>query len=428
MTVCCLAGLVAAMGCSQKAKNGTSETGGETARPQSTDDGTDSDAEDTDTTVDTAGAERLYAGPCRVESKSTFEDQVRMHKVHLYYYDDHENLLRIDSSNELTGTTRHHTYEYDEDDRLISEVYDWEYPGVINTLIEYTYTAEGTLETRDEYRDEDEIGEWSYHQRTTYDADGNVLAVETDRIEVGSGDVAIDGVWNNTDRYTYDDDGHLLVWEQDNDADGRADGRTVYTYDAEGNPIREEQDRDGDGDPEVTRAHEYTYDDRGNVLTERYDDDADGVIDAVTTRTYDEASRLLTESEDTDADGAPDNRTTNEYDPAGNLILQEEDRRADGTIDIRIVDQYNEAGQLLRHTEYYGSEEPALDIERGYDDYGNLLQETTRNDRSPETTVDLYSYDCWVGVGIGGPAPRGLGRAAAPARRGSPGGSRRIAL
>lgn len=182
----------------------------------------------------------------------------------------------------------------------------------------------------------------------TYDAEGRLLkrtfTNPTEAIETA---------------YTYDADGRTV--KEVYTADGNVH-TTTYTYNADGR-LSEKHYASGGGDIRYT----FTYDEKGN-LTEEKSVSSDGEETATTYQYNDAGKETLRRTEDNDG-------VRYEYETAyhdnGNVHTCSVRRSYESRT---YIFEYDKQGRLWREWNHPDGADPALEMERTYDENGHLLQ------------------------------------------------------
>ena len=311
-----------------------------------------------------------------------------------YFYDNNNNLIRIEEFWDGNPQGRVTRYEYDELNRRV-KMFDANHSDPNEPSMHYQHTNADWLELKEDA----EGNQWTY----TYDAHGNTLT-ETDPSGVTLTHEydalhrrtrTYDELGNET-RYEYDQLGQLTKrsdaegyeTEFQYDAVGRlicvleADGGwTQYTYDETGNLIEIENAEeyvvsvreysalnqliyaeDGNGN-----YYEYGYDEIGN---QSWVSDANG---QTTSLTYDAENRLI------QIDYPDGSWVACEYDSNGNRVAMTE------LVDPNnpSIFTYDELNRLTSSTDRFG-----LQVQYGYDPVGNRTSLTY-----PNSNVVGYTYD-----------------------------------
>ena len=187
-------------------------------------------------------------------------------------FDDNGNLIEEDSI--AVGGTN--TYFYDDNGRLIREVYSSEGTRTIT----YTYDDSGNCIQETYLYDS-----WVHYTNTyTYMFDENGNCIEEKFCDENNKVL--------TDSHVYDDNGKLLQTTSDT-RDGLIT-TTTYTYDDSGNLVWERFDVSEEDEYTVGYTIEYAYDERGNLLKQEKRR-VDGIVE-LTKYTYNENDRIIREA------------------------------------------------------------------------------------------------------------------------------------
>ena len=296
-----------------------------------------------------------------------------------------------------TGFWHHEIYTYGEDGRTLSNLSEGlrELPGIpepvsygsttyfhydeLGRKTEYVSVPLGASEEEGRVVSSFEYDKWGQMVRnageggsyntSTYDASGNLTAIET--VNVTPVGELRSGVYMD-----YDEAGRLI--RNVAETSGVVVGHYEYSYDAQGRAIREE-----------------SFDAAGNRLyvkeTVEYDGDMPvktvqdyGSYSTVTTTTYDEESRTYVTVTESPSGVSRILSTVNE---AGDPLRQEWQNEAGSSVTVYT---YDEAGRLLR--EVTGDpEDPASVTSYTYDEEGRVLTDVYEEGGCREENV--YTYD-----------------------------------
>jgi len=266
------------------------------------------------------------------------------------------------------------TYRYNEEEQLISTMYDRDEDGIGDSYSVYTYNEVGLLAKRELRLQEFGVSYYVF----TYEYDSNDSLVFQK-------DSSLSGV--NTITYTYNAQGlktkriyegpgfsGLITWVYDEDsrvvieANGEigqpATFFRLYTYNSSGLLTKERHATDLNGT--AIRVIDYSYDAQGRLVQKLEDVGNDGIWVIKHTYAYDEQSRLIQTLKDSDTDGTYDLKYSKEYDSKGNLISDE---------------TYDMPGNTYRSGSRYA-----------YDVNGNMTRRAFIDKNMTESEVDVYSF------------------------------------
>ncbi|MBE6683641.1 MAG: hypothetical protein E7595_05760 [Ruminococcaceae bacterium] len=240
-------------------------------------------------------------------------------------YDSNGNKLKTLHTDYNGTQTTPFQAEYDENGRIISEVYRQN--GEIKWENSYEYDENGRI-ISEGYRHNGEI-KWKYSYE--YDENGNNIKT-----------VLIRDNKYTTYEYNYDENGNLINELRLDPADKIVE-KTVYTYDKNGNRIRSLNIVNGN----ESHSYDFVYGNNGKIVKNTYttyDDDPDGIVNWSIEYTYDENGNEIKRK--TAYSGGKVRVIESKFNENGKRTEQTE--TVSGDIETRLLMSYDENGNVIR--------------------------------------------------------------------------------
>ncbi len=270
-------------------------------------------------------------------------------------YDKAGNLLYEEaySGNKLQSA---HRYAYDEEGRLLSDIYYDFSEGMQEETVEeqYEYDALGRVAVH-WFREERFAEDWQY--RYVYNEEGQVSAEEHWLYDDVTGDYRLSSVTE----YSYDGQGNATEeWAYANDADRTVLWHAAHTYDEEN----------------ICRNSLCFYTESLDCITERefrYNGKGELVFLRETEEILGDSRELITRYL---------------YDGMGNML--EETKTCEGEVIYQILCTYDGEGRLLREEKQYGSGVTVWSYK--YDSVGNMVRREVQYEDGTKNAA-VWEYD-----------------------------------
>jgi len=202
-------------------------------------------------------------------------------------------------------------------------------------------------------------------ERWQYDANGNVVRYEHDRLGFES--------WH------YDANGNVTWYERDALTANSFDKIEAWQYDANGNVTRHEDDSGADSTPEKIETWQYHA--NGNVTRYEVDGDADGTLEKIETWQYHANGKVARHELDGYADGTLQKNEAWQYYPNGKVARHEFYFELTPDFTFHGVETWKYAHGNVTLFTYEGNDledGPGSSVTRyRYDANGNVTRETT---------------------------------------------------
>lgn len=315
-----------------------------------------------------------YDGQGNLISKVIKDAQGNLKNLTEYQY---ENGLLVYSVFAIETTTEKYYYTYDEQGRVVKEIWYfqlWEDGNIELNAVEFSLGYIGYSARQTEYQ---------------YDDDGNLAFTETH-----FGDFYDGGTFN--DEMIRVGSREAAKFLPEDPEGGNEPVHTDYTYDAAGNLIEKKETdlRTGNGDQNKVRLYSYQYDDKGNCLVETWIENGEKSREIY--REYDDNGNKIKETY-YNAAGEETAKYTYTYTDSGSLSVRSS-LKADGTTSNYGYLYDEEGREIVRGTqEPFDGEVKAENFVDGgnrssYDDAGNLIQFFIPSGRN-SNTEKIYEYE-----------------------------------